>query len=131
MKRLFSAAVIVAALLLVSHEAANEQLRLGVNLRYENVLLPLSTPDKTEFLVIDYLMLLDEDGAAAILACYDDLQTKLKIDYVELYDLSGNLLLVSWIDRFGISRLAMDRGLFKEHPVVDRVLVLMTSGTEL
>ena len=131
MKRILSGLIMVAVLLMVSHEAANEQLRLGVNLRYENVLLPLSTPDKTEFLVIDYLMLLDEDGAAAILACYDDLQTKLKIDYVELYDLSGNLLLVSWIDRFGISRLAMDRGLFKEHPVVDRVLVLMTSGTEL
>jgi len=131
MKRLFSAAIIVAALLLGSHEGANEQLRLGDNLRHENVLLPVSTPDKTRFVLIDYLMLLDEDGAAAILAFYDDLQTKLKIDYVELYDLSGNLLLVSWIDRFGISRLAMDRGLFKEHPVVERVLVLMTSGTEL
>lgn len=131
MKRLFSAVIMVAALLLGSHEGANEQLRLGDNLRHENVLLPVSTPDKTRFALIDYLMLLEEDGAAAILAFYDDLQTKLKIDYVELYDLSGNLLLVSWIDRFGISRLAMDRGLFKEHPVVERVLVLMTSGTEL
>jgi hypothetical protein len=131
MKRLFSAVIIVAALLLGSHEGANEQLRLGDNLRHENVLLPLSTPDKTGFVLTDYLMLVDEDGAAAILACYDDLQTKLKFDYVELYDLSGNLLLVSWIDRFGISRFAMDRGLFKEHPVVDRVLVLMTSGIEL
>lgn len=131
MKRLFSAVIMVAVLLLVTHKAANEQLRFGDNLRHENVLLPLSTPDKTGLVVIDYVMALDDDGATAILACYDDLQTKLKIDYVELYDLSGNLLLVSWIDRFGISRFAMDRGLFKEHPVVDRVLVLMTSGTEV
>lgn len=131
MKRLFSAVIMMVALLLVSHEAANEQLRLGDNLRHENVLLPLSTPDKAGFVVIDYVMLVDEDGATAILACYDDLQTKLKIDYIELYDLSGNLLLVSWVDRFGISRFAMDRGLFREHPVVDRVFVLMTSGTEL
>jgi hypothetical protein len=131
MKRLFSAVIMMAALLLVSHKAANEQVRIGDNLRHENVLLPLSTPDKTGLVVIDYVMVLDEDGATAILACYDDLKTKLKIDYVELYDLSGNLLLVNWIDRFGISRFALDRGLFKEHPVVDRVLVLMTSGTEL
>jgi hypothetical protein len=131
MKTLFSTLIIVAALLLVSHKAGNEPLRMGDNLRHENVLLPLSTPDRTGMVLIDYVMALDEDGAAAILACYDDLQTKLKIDYVELYDLSGNLLLVSWIDRFGISRFAVDRGLFKEHPVVDRVLVLMISGTEL
>jgi hypothetical protein len=45
-KRLFSAVIMVAALLLVSHNAANEQLQLGDNLRHENVLLPLSTPDK-------------------------------------------------------------------------------------
>jgi hypothetical protein len=131
MKRLFFAVVMLAALLVVNQNGANEQLRLGDNLRHENVLLPLSTPDKIGLVVVDYVMVLDEDGATAILACYDDLQTKLKIDYVELYDLSGNLLLVNWIDRFGISRFAMDRGLFKERPAVERVLVLMTSGTEV
>jgi hypothetical protein len=131
MIKVVSSAVIVVALLFASHNAGNEQLRVGDNLRHEHVLLPVSTPDKNRLVAIDYVMLLDEDGATAILACYDDVQTKLKIDYVEVYDLAGNLLLVSWIDRFGISRFAMDRGLFREHPVVDRVLVLMTSGTEL
>ena len=131
MKRSFFAVVMLAALLVVNQNGANEQLRLGDNLRHEHVLLPISTPDKTRFVVIDYVTLPDEDGATAIVACYDDLQTKLKIDYIELYDLAGNLLLVQWIDRYGISRFAMDRGLFKEHPVVDRVLVLMNTGTEL
>jgi hypothetical protein len=131
MKRLLSIVFILGALLLVSHNAANEQLRIGDNLRHENVLLPPSTPDKARLVVTDYLMVLEENGAAAIVVCYDDLQTKLKIDYVELYDLSGNLLLVSWIDGFGVSRFAMDRGLFDEHPVVERVLVLLTVGTEL
>ena len=123
--------VIVAALLLVSYKAADEQLRIGNNLRNENVLMPFSTPDKSGLILTEYVMLCGEAGAAAILAFYDDLQTKLKIDYIELYDLSGNLLLVSWIDRFGISRFAVDRGLLKEHPVVDRVLVLMSSGAEV
>ncbi len=129
MKTLLS--VMVAGLLFVSHEAANEQLRIGNNLRHENVLMPFSTPDKSGLIVTDYVMLCGEDGAAAILTFYDDLQTNLKVDYIELYDLSGNLLLVSWIDRFGVSRFAVDRGLLKEHPVVDRVLVLMSSGAEV
>ena len=130
MKTLLSL-IVVAALLLVSQKAANEQLRIGNNLRNENVLMPFSTPDKSRLIVTDYVMLCGEDGAAAILTFYDDLQTKLKIDYIELYDLSGNLLLVSWIDRFGVSRFAVDRGLLEEHPVLDRVLVLMSSGAEV
>lgn len=129
MKALLS--VIVVALLLVSHDAANEGLRIGSNLRNENVLMPFSTPDKSGLMVTDYLMLCGEDGAAVILAFYDDLQTKRKIDYIEVYDLSGNLLLVSWIDRFGISRFAVDRGLLGEHPVVHHVLVLVSSGAEV
>ena len=131
MKRLFSAVMMVMALFVGAQNAADEQLRFADNLRHEDVLLPLSTPDRSGFIVMDYVMILDEEGLTAILACYDDPQTKLKMDYVELYNLSGDLLLVNWIDRFGISRFAMDRGLFEEHPVVDRVLVLMTAGVEL
>jgi hypothetical protein len=122
--------VIVAVLLLVSYKAADEQVRIGNNLRNENVLMPFSAPDKSRLILNEYVMLCGEAGTAGILAFYDDLQTKLKIDYIELYDLSGNLLLVSWIDRFGISRFAVDRGLLKENPVVDRVLVLVNGGAE-
>lgn len=130
-KRLLVAVVMLTGLLLGDQDGANEELRVSDNLRHEYVLLPNSVPDKAGFVVIDYVMLLDEEGATAILACYDDLKTNLDVDYVELYDLSGNLLLVNWIDRYGIGRFAMDRGLFNEHPVVDRVLVLITNGTEV
>ena len=88
-------AVIIAALLLVCYKAADEHLRIGNNLRNESVVMPFSAPDKSGLILTEYVMLCGEVGAAAILAFYDDLQTKLKVDYIELYDLSGNLLLVS------------------------------------
>lgn len=48
------------------------------------------------------------------------------------HDVTGDLLLVSWIDRFGICQVAMDRGLLdEEHPGIDGVLVMMTGGMAL
>jgi hypothetical protein len=63
---------------------------------------------------------------------YDDPLTKLDLDYLEVYDLGGDLLLVSWIDRFGVCQVAIDRALLNEDErAVDGVLVLITGGTEL
>jgi hypothetical protein len=63
---------------------------------------------------------------------YDDPRTKLDIDYLELYGISGDLLLVSWIDRFGVCQVAIDRALLTAEPkTVDGVLVLITGGTSV
>jgi hypothetical protein len=63
---------------------------------------------------------------------YDDPRTKLEIDYLELYGISGDLLLVSWIDRFGVCQVAIDRALLTAEPkTVDGVLVLITGGTSV
>jgi hypothetical protein len=73
----------------------------------------------------------DELGVG-ILTSYDDPQTKLEVDYVEFYDVDGDLLLVSWIDRFGIWQIAIDRGLLDAtRPHVDGVLVELPVGTTL
>ena len=54
------------------------------------------------------------------------------MDYIELYDLEGDLLLVSWIDGFGACQLAMDRGLLNaDEPRVDGTLVMIGIGHEL
>jgi hypothetical protein len=54
------------------------------------------------------------------------------LDYVEFYDLEGNLLLMSWIDGRGLCQAAMDRGLLNEKkPAVDGVLVMIAVGTAL
>jgi hypothetical protein len=40
---------------------------------------------------------------------YDDPSTRRSADYLELYDGQGGLFAVSWFDRFGIQRIAVDR----------------------
>lgn len=83
-------------------------------------------------MVTDYAMVEEEGGGWGIMVFYDDPRTKLEVDYLELYNVDGNLLLVSWIDRFGVCQVAIDRALLnKDQPTVDGVLVLITGGTEL
>lgn len=47
------------------------------------------------------------------LALYDDSSTPRPEDYLELYDSDGELVAVSWFDRFGIQRVAVDRALIE------------------
>jgi hypothetical protein len=91
--------------------ALPEQLRVGKNLRQEQVLLPVTTPDRNRMTAVDWYVLLEAGGSAGIFVYYDDLQTKRQIDYIEFYDVEGDLLVVTWIDRFGVCHVAMDRGL--------------------
>ena len=132
MTRLLCALLVLAAVLLSSERAEDEQLRF--NESSGSVLLPLFAPEKSRLTVIDTVIVMDEDenAIAGILVFYDDVRTKREIDHVELYNVIGNLLVVSWIDRFGICQTAMDRGLLdKEEPTIEGVLVSVTEGTAL
>ncbi len=132
MRRVLCAVFMIAGLLLLYDEARSEPMRISENLRHENVLLPYGTPDKGQLVITDYAKVHEEAGGSGIIVFYDDPQTKMDLDYLELYDIDGDLLLVSWIDRFGICQVAIDRALLDEDRVsVDRVLVLITGGTEL
>ena len=64
------------------------------------------------------------------MAVYDDPQTRWSVDLLELYDEAGALLSVSWVDKFGIRRTAMDRGLLQEETSrLEGVFVLLPEGT--
>jgi hypothetical protein len=129
MKKIIFSLLVLLPVLFLSQRIESQQLRTGYNLRQEKVVLPASVADKSQLVVADYEPVLDEDTGIGILVFYDDPRTKLEVDYIELYDIAGNLLLVSWIDRFGICQVAMDRGLLDEkHPNVAGVLVIMTTG---
>ncbi len=107
-----------------------EPMKVTENLRREAVLLPSSAPDKSQLILVSSVRITSEGEVMALLAVYDDPRTKRSMDYLELYDFSGGLLLVSWIDRFGIRRTAMDRGLLQEKASnLEGVLVLLAEGT--
>jgi hypothetical protein len=59
---------------------------------------------------------------------YDDVTTKRAADYWELYDSKGDLIAISWFDRFGIQRLAVDRGLIDENDKLEGTFVVFLDG---
>lgn len=124
--------IVILAGLLNPAPARNEQSKFVENLRDELIELPASAPERNRLRVLDSLVFSEEGGGASILIYYDDIRTKWDIDYIELYDLEGRLLLVSWVDRFGVCQVAMDRGLLDaDNPKVEGVLVMITLGVTL
>lgn len=122
--------LILSLLFLAKKSVQAEPMRVMENLRRETVLLPSSAPDRSQLVLFAFVTLTSEGGARGLLAVYDDPRTKRPADYLELYDDSGSLLLISWIDRFGILRVAMDRGLLEEEASkLEGVLVLLPEGT--
>jgi len=121
---------ILSMLLLSGISLYAEPVRVTENLRKETVALPSSAPDKTGFLLFSFLTLSSDTEILALVAIYDDPRTQWSVDYLELYDSSGGLLAISWLDRFGIRRTAIDRGLLEGEALeLEGVLVLMPEGT--
>lgn len=129
----FAASILLLGALLISDKVTGEQSNIVENLRHERVMLPSSTPDRNRMTVVQTLTFLEEElGAAGVLVFYDDTRTKWKIDYIELYDLDGDLLVITWIDRFGACQVAMDRGLLdSDDPSIDGILVTVAVGSVL
>lgn len=59
---------------------------------------------------------------------YDDPTTRRPADYLEIYDREGSLVIVSWFDRFGIQRMAMDRGFATGEKQLAGVFVAVVDG---
>ena len=132
MKALVVLIILVLAGLLNVDPAMNEQFRVVEDLRHELIVLPPSAPERNGLKMLDSVMFVEEGGGAGVLIYYDDVRTQLDIDYIEVYDLEGRLLLVSWVDRFGACQVAMDRGLFDaDDPKLEGVLVMITLGLAL
>ncbi len=120
----------LAVACLCSEPLHAEPKRTTENLRDETVLLPSSAPDRGQLVPISHLTIGSENDTAGFLVLYDDPKTERIPDYVELYDLAGHLLLIHWVDQFGIHRTAIDKGLFtKESPKPVGVLILVNDGT--
>ena len=131
MLRRLAILALTVSVFFLTREGATEPLRVAENLRHENVLLPQFTPDRSRLAVTGYA-LVDDEGDFSIAVLYDDPQTEREVDYLEVYDRPGDLLLIMWIDRFEIFQAAVDRGLLnEEEPCVDGILVIITEGIPL
>jgi hypothetical protein len=59
---------------------------------------------------------------------YKDVSTERPVDYWELYDRQENLLAVSWFDKFGIQRTAVDRGIVEDEDKLEGIFVVVLDG---
>jgi hypothetical protein len=62
---------------------------------------------------------------------YDDVTTERPADYWELYDKEGHLLAVSWFDKFGIQRTAIDRGIAEQEDKLEGVFIVVLDGNPI
>jgi hypothetical protein len=62
---------------------------------------------------------------------YDDVTTERPADYWELYDKKGDLLALSWFDRFGIQRTAVDRGIVEKGDELEGIFVVVLDGNSI
>ncbi len=128
--RTYSVILGLSLLFLSGKSLDAEPMRVVENLRRETVLLPASAPDKDRLVLVAFATMASEAEIIGALAVYDDPQAERPVDYLELYDGSGGLLSISWVDRFGIRRTAVDRGLLQEEASqLEGVLVLLAEGT--
>ena len=129
MKKLLALIVLVVPLL-IGHTTLGEGLMVGEDLRHEPTLRRHSRPEPNGDPGYD-----DVRGRGQRRRHFRLLRhprTKTDVDYIEMYDVDGGLLLVAWIDRFGICQVAMDRGLLDSaHPALDGTFVMVDVGVAL
>ena len=104
-------------------------MRVTENLRGQVVLLPPSAPETDRLTLVSFITIVPDAEVLAAIAVYDNPETTKPVDYIEFYDGVGNLLQASWIDKYGIRRTAIDRGLLQEEGSrLEGVLTLISEG---
>ena|SRR5918996_2676496 len=94
-------------------------------------LMSASPPETDRLSLVSILPVTVEGQNVGRVAVYDDAATKRSADYLELYNNTDDLLAVGWFDRFGIERVALDRGLLQETHKLEGVFVILLEGDSL
>ena len=117
---LFSSAAILAQPLRASDRAVIQK----------SLLRDFAAEQRSLNLLSRYPLLVHGLTAGAVVV-YDDPTTARPADYFELYANDGDLVAVGWFDRFGIRRMAVDRGLVEEKSDLEGVFVTLLEGDSI
>ncbi len=121
--------ITILALLLGPPKVHDETTRATKNLRQDTVLLPASAPDRDSLVLVASIAVISEEEVVGLLILYNHPHRERLFDYIEVYDASGDLLLIHWIDQFGIHRTAIDRGLLDQNKTeAEGILILVEEG---
>ena len=94
----------------------------------QKIFLPASVPERNQLRPISILPVTVKGEIVGRVTIYDDSTTQRSADYLELYNNAGNLVAVGWFDRFGIERMAIDRGLLEDRDELKGVFVVVLDG---
>jgi hypothetical protein len=97
----------------------------------EKIFLPASVPERNQLRPISILPITVKGEIVGRVTIYDDPTTQRSADYLELYNNTGHLVAVGWFDRFGIERMAVDRGLLEDGDELEGVFVVLLDGEAL
>ena len=97
----------------------------------QNIFLPVWALEEHELAQMAVASLVVGDKTVGIVTVYDDPSTDRRGDYLELYDDTGHLLAASWFDRFGIERVAADRGFLEGKNKLEGVFVILLDGDSI
>ena len=123
-KIVFVALVLIGQLVSFGYAAA-EGLQDADNHLWQSLPHPAS---ESRFILVSFSSVVVEDEIVGTVAIYDDTATQRTADYAELYDPAGQLLAIRWFDRFGIERIALDRGFLDRADEPEGVLVVVLDG---
>jgi hypothetical protein len=105
-----------------------QPVRVGTEGSGQEFFLTVSLPPKDRFTLVSVTPIRSAGKLLGAIAAYDEVGTPRPADYLELYNDVGALLAVSWFDRFGIERLAVDRALVEDGDKLKGVYVLLVTG---
>jgi hypothetical protein len=94
----------------------------------QEIFLPASVPERNHLRPISIAPVTVKGEIVGQVTVYDDSTTQRSADYLELYNNAGNLVALSWFDRFGIERMAVDRGLLEDRDELMGVFVVLLDG---
>src|ERR671914_412397 len=114
----------VGLLLFLGFIAAHP-LQASDNALQQGSFLPVPVPEKHLLALVSFYPLVVEDEIVGAVDAYDDAATQSPADYLELYNNAGDVLAVNWFDKFGIQRMAVDRGLLQGGNQLEGVFVLL------
>lgn len=115
MSRIATAALLLG-LLLAATPGRAEEARTLTNLKGEQVTVPHGMPAREELALLKMVVVKIEapnGKGGLIVAIYGTAESKRldEANYVELYDLAGNLLEIAWFDESGQVKVAHDKNL--------------------
>lgn len=126
--KLFLTLLSLCAPLFFSVAIQAQPLQTGDDAAVQTLLLRKFTPGQPPLNLLSHSPLLVNGLRAGVVVVYDDPTTARTADYFELYDNDGDLVAVGWFDRFGIRRMAVDRGLIEEKSDLEGVFVTLLQG---